>query len=922
MLKSLFAWVIALSFSSALSAQCPDKAELLHRILYIKDSSGLSNSDQLNRLTEELEKIKKCPVQNDSVRALLLARIGLLYSSQHRFRQAIAFTQQAIGMIEGHAREPAIAASHLIKYYNNLSNYYDSLGQKALSVRAADSCIYISIRLKKLNSFYSYFIENKMELLFSKGDYYHCLELASIGEDLSRSAGYHPEYVFNYFTWEINSLIFLKRFPEASAKAEKALAECMQTGNKEYMGTLLGLKASIAEKSGNPKQALRFALQAFNYDKKDSNYTNCASALSNLGYDLYFKRLHQYEQAFFYYHRALPYATANDSLSILNNMANLYVEKGDFDSAFRFFGQAFGLIHPGADEKYFLNADVTDILNAWNVQYIMNNVLDKAEAYYRKYRQMKNPSDLQSALAVYKSADRLMDKINELQQDLSSQLFWRSDMRRLYERAIEACYLTADLNDAFYFFEKSRAVLLNNQLKEQETGDVNIGLMAASRKKIVEFQNEASTLNPSTAAFADLQRTIFSEKEKLNSLDQLVKTRNPWYYQSLLDTNFIPLKEVQKTFRDNKTAETILEFFIGDSAVYILSLGLETASLIRINKDLFDSSVSRYNDYLSSPSRENAGFRGFIQTSAGLYQLIFGRLPPPGRRIILSPDGEYFPFESLVSSVSPNTAPVYFIRDHAVSYTYSVRFLLNDFQKNRVGTADNFLGMAPVHYPASFRLSALSGSDASLATIGEKFKHASNLVSAQASRSHFMQQYPHYRIIQLYTHAADSSSRGEPVIYFADSALYLSELIAENKTAPQLIVLSACETGNGKLYKGEGVFSFNRGFASLGIPTCVINLWAVDNESTYRLTELFYQYVSAGLPLDISLQKAKLDFIAGASKEKQLPYYWAAAIVVGKTDRVPLSKPLNWLEVALLLGLAGTGLVLLLKKKKQISSLN
>ena len=121
-------------------------------------------------------------------------------------------------MVQAHAAEPVIAESHLIKYYNNLSNYYDSLGQKTLSARAADSCIFISIRLKRLNDFFSYFIEKKMEMLFAKGDYFHCLELASIGEDLSRRSGYHPEYILNYYTWEINSLIFLKRFAEASAR--------------------------------------------------------------------------------------------------------------------------------------------------------------------------------------------------------------------------------------------------------------------------------------------------------------------------------------------------------------------------------------------------------------------------------------------------------------------------------------------------------------------------------------------------------------------------------------------------------------------------------------------------------------------------------------------------------------------------------
>jgi CHAT domain-containing protein len=269
-----------------------------------------------------------------------------------------------------------------------------------------------------------------------------------------------------------------------------------------------------------------------------------------------------------------------------------------------------------------------------------------------------------------------------------------------------------------------------------------------------------------------------------------------------------------------------------------------------------------------------------------LYEMIFHNSVVPPGRMIISPDGAYFPFEALVTDNTNPRSPVYFLQDHAVSYTYSARFLMNDFTNKGNKANGSFLGMAPVHYPHTSTLDALIGSDLSLDQVESYFKEPHTLVEGKASRNNFIQQFSKYRVIQLYTHASNTSDRNEPVIYFSDSSLYLSELIQENKPSTQLIVLSACETGNGKLRRGEGIFSFNRAFATIGIPASVINLWSVNSESTYRLTELFYKYLSSGMPTDKALQSAKLEFISSSGRKESLPYYWAAAILVGKTGTI------------------------------------
>ncbi len=779
--------------------------------------------------------------------------------------------------------------SLLIKCYNNLRILYDSVGQKTLRERAIDSCISIAMRLKTGYQIAYRPVNLKINKYFDEGDYYNCINYTRIGEFIAEKIGSLKQDAFYFLSWKINSLIYLKKYEEAYEILNLAISDCIKSGSKNYLGSLLGLKARIAVEKGQVKESIEYTLQSVTWNKTYSQFAACAEVLANLGFNLYFKKLHSYDKALGYFNQSLLYADSGDSIEILENIAITYAQKGEFGQSFNYFKLSFNKIYSGADEKNILSKSGKEILNLVSAETIVNLFLDKAETFLKKYKHENDLADLQSALSIYKSADHLMDKIKLVQTEFASKLFWRTDTRRLYEHAIESCYLSGNMEDAFYFFEKSRAVLLNDQLKEQETGDENLKEMAMVRKKIIDLEKKSASLDPASKEYSFIQNELFTSREQLTRYDLLVREGNPWYYQSLVDTNFISLKDAQKKLLGITGAQAILEFFNGDSAVYTLTISQSKSSISRMNKIDFDNNVDKFNSYLSNSSLENSNYPGFVRQGRELYKIIFKDFPLPKGRVIISPDGKYFPLEALITD-SHALSPDYFLNDHIVSYTYSARFLMNDFSKKTIPAKGNFLGLAPIQYPASFSLASLPYSDASLDKISYAFAKSHTLVHDQASKGNFLQQFPAYRIIQLYTHSSDSSNNNEPVIYFADSALFLSELIPENKTAAQLIVLSACETGNGKDYKGEGVFSFNRGFASLGIPSSVINLWSVDNESTYKLTELFYKYVSRGLDLDLALQKAKLEFIATSSKEKRLPYYWAAAILAGKTDPIELES--------------------------------
>ena len=77
----------------------------------------------------------------------------------------------------------------------------------------------------------------------------------------------------------------------------------------------------------------------------------------------------------------------------------------------------------------------------------------------------------------------------------------------------------------------------------------------------------------------------------------------------------------------------------------------------------------------------------------------------------------------------------------------------------------------------------------------------------------------------------------------------------------RLAVLSACNTGTGKLMKGEGMMNLARGFIYAGVPGIVMTLWSVEDQSSAEIVEKFYEYLEDGMAKDEALRQAKLDLI-------------------------------------------------------------
>lgn len=137
----------------------------------------------------------------------------------------------------------------------------------------------------------------------------------------------------------------------------------------------------------------------------------------------------------------------------------------------------------------------------------------------------------------------------------------------------------------------------------------------------------------------------------------------------------------------------------------------------------------------------------------------------------------------------------------------------------------------------------------------------------------------------LYFAGADRALQGKPTANGLDNGV-LTALEAGNLNleGTELVVLSACNTGQGDVKNGEGVFGLRRALQEAGAGEVLMSLWSVPDEETLELMKLFYANWLGGMEVHESLRRAQLDMrekVKTAHDGKDLPFYWGAFVLVG-----------------------------------------
>ena len=133
------------------------------------------------------------------------------------------------------------------------------------------------------------------------------------------------------------------------------------------------------------------------------------------------------------------------------------------------------------------------------------------------------------------------------------------------------------------------------------------------------------------------------------------------------------------------------------------------------------------------------------------------------------------------------------------------------------------------------------------------------------------------------------STHYNPVKYsisFADSIFDIDKM---KELTKEMVVLSMCQSGEGKYYYGEGIFSPARAFYLAGAKSVIESLWNASDQSSFYIMGKFYRQLFLGKDKATALRNAKMQYLEFINHRFSHPYYWANYRVFGNNNSIKLA---------------------------------
>lgn len=508
------------------------------------------------------------------------------------------------------------------------------------------------------------------------------------------------------------------------------------------------------------------------------------------------------------------------------------------------------------------------------------------------------------AIEAFDHAFEVNSKLNTIYPLQETKIIHYAQNRNRTERFVALLYsLFEKTNDnsylakAFEETESSKAALVNESLvsKQLLSQYKNDSLVSKSK----QLSNELSIYDTfilkekqkgNQAAIEKIQQWTEEYSIKSIELKEITKELTQKYPDFLIKREQISLDDLQEKLSDDQL--TLIEYFYGTETIYQFIVNGDSIVLNRI-KDIeqFRNTTQNYIHYFDNASAIVNDISSFSRSSFDTY---IDLQIPNAPKLLIIPDGvlNFIPFESLLtrktSTLDFEKMP-FLIHKSQISYEISAtKYLKSDNTNN---TEKSILGLFPVFENSTSKLAF---------SLDEK-RHIRQhfdgvfLEKEKATYTRFLKEAENHGILHLSTHA-DAGSLSRPAsIQFRDQKILVNQLYGLQLNS-DLVVLSACETGVGKLAKGEGPLSIGRGFQYAGVSNVLFSLWKVNDKTTSQLIGNFYKNLKKSNSNNNALHKAKLTYLSSKniSNVQKSPYHWAAFVYYG-SYQAPIGTSYFWI---------------------------
>ncbi len=543
---------------------------------------------------------------------------------------------------------------------------------------------------------------------------------------------------------------------------------------------------------------------------------------------------------------------------------------------------------------------------------LIETYLIASEIFSKSLRTKFSPEMYALALKSFYCCDTIMRRMAVNISDQNSILDYAKEYKQMTANLLSIPNLSVKNPEiAFHFASNSKAYQLMADIKKHTiipSDDNEIWVkknnLENNLRRLANQKNEAKLKKDSCLmdSLSVLEKDLFIDLIVVNY--RLMKTQNN-DYQYFDDDNMV---EITKS--NIAKNHLLVDVFQSDSCAYIFSINPSGLSCFTINN------VDKLNRIVNQFYKEIKTGGDFKKSALSLSNMLLKPIADKLKictEITFIPDNILcqIPFEALPN---PNTGNL-LLNSHAISYHYSTSLWNKSITKQKP-KEQAILAIAPVFendrnitLNTTFRdqhaedeyLNKITSNDIlPLPFTGVETKEIVNLfqskgisnrllVNKEATKEHFLSQSAQYSILHIASHGYVSKVSPNNSGFFLytneknDSTgssigfVNMSEIYSL-KTNANLVVLSACNSGVGPIYEGEGLMALPRGFIYAGVPNVMASLWKVHDEKTKELMLSFYQHLLGGDSYAEALRKAKQDCIA----KGYLPLNWAGFVIIGR----------------------------------------